>query len=341
VSNELAEVVRRFEEPDENIARLERVGAQDRPPKSPRICSFTLSQLHGMPIIERELIVEPFLGRAETIFGYGPKGHGKTWTFMGVALVAAQGGGARFLNFTAPGPGVPVLYLDGEMLSRDILKRADDICRTPGLDPGDNFFVYTPDRQPEGAPPLNLLAEEGRRMVDDHIDDIFRQTGKRIAVLVVDNLRTLTSSWKENDADPIGPVGQWTVQLRSRGISPVLLHHSNKEGGYSGNTAIVTTAHAIIRVQHPKNYRADMGAAFGLVYEWTRAAPMDGLRDFNARLEGNTWTVEEAADGRDQLIRSLLESGKSYREIAGLLLIGKNRVAAAAKRLGLARKGEE
>jgi len=255
---------------------------------------------------------------------------------MGAAILPAQGNGARFLNFEAPGPPIHVLYVDGEMMTRDIRQRARDICRTAKLDPGDKLHIWTPDAQPEGATPLNLFTEEGREALENHIADLEDSIGDRIELVSFDNLRTLFPGWEENKAESFMPIAVWTIRLRSQHRSVALFHHSNKAGGYSGNTAIVTTVHSIVKVEQPEDYRADMGACFDVAYEYTRARP-DGLENFNARLEGDLWTVESRGEVADELVRILLGQGMKPTAIGEQ--IGKdrnfvNRAIARLKRAG-------
>lgn len=310
------------------------------PPKKSPLRSFTLAQLRARPQKERELFVAPFMGRAESVFVYGPKGHGKTWGAMGAAVVGAAGNGSQFLNFRADGPGVPTLYIDAEMFEHDIRQRIEDVCRTGALNPGDNLLIWTPDAQPDGTPVLNLLTEEGRRMLDDHIEDIRNETGKAIGQIYFDNLATLLHGWVEKDAESWNPILRWTLSLRARQIGNAWVHHSNRAGGYRGSSAIVTTMHAIIKIAHPaEGYTADMGACFDLTYEYTRAKPESGLYDINARLEGDVWTVREALPNHDDLIRILFGQGLSLRAIADQINgTSKSSIERAAKRMGLERK---
>jgi RecA-family ATPase len=284
--------------------------------------SLTLAELEAIEIPERELIVSPLLGRQETAFLYGPKGHGKTWVGLGTAICGAAGNGARFLNFSAPGPGGLQLYVDGEMLARDMRLRAREICRTAKLNPRDNLRIWTPDAQPNDSPRLNLFTEDGRQALENHIADIEDETGRRVETVTLDNLRSLFPGWTENDAESFMPIGLWTISLRAKKRSVVLLHHSNKTGEYSGNTAIVTHVHSITRVSHPKDWTADMGAFFEITYEWSRARPED-TENFTARLEEDSWTVESTGTAADELIRILITQGAKPPAIAEQ--IGKSR----------------
>jgi bifunctional DNA primase/polymerase-like protein/AAA domain-containing protein/primase-like protein len=324
---------------EETLIRLrfpkpERVAepSPDAAPKSP-LRSFTLGQMQKMEIPPRKLIVSPVLGEKESMFVYGPKGSGKTWVGAGLGVVAAQGDGAQFLQFCAEGPGVLTLYIDGEMLGRDMQKRVEDICRTAGLDPGENLRVWTPDLQAEGTPPLNLGTPEGQALVDAHIEDIEQETGRQVGLVVIDNLRTLCPGWEENKAESY-IVGAWTTRLRVRGTASLVAHHSNKIGGYSGNTAIVTSVHSIVRISNPKGYTADQGAHFDLTYEYTRAEP-GGIESFSARLEGAEWSVKASGHVSDGIITILTKQGVGSRDIAKQIQRSHTYVQDRRKALGL------
>jgi hypothetical protein len=280
-------------------------GSSELTRKSP-LRSFTGADLHtrALALPPRDLIVEPYLGKYESVFLYGPKGHGKTWVAAGTAMVGAQGHGARCLNFAAPpdAPGIPTLYVDGEMFTRDLDQRIQDLRRSsPGLDPGDNLFWWTPDAQDDEHTILNLFEESGRRMLEDHIEDIRKETGKVIGQLFFDNMSSLLWGWEENKQESWAKIAPWLLELRARKIGNYWVHHANREGGYRGNSAMIGAMHAILNVQHPDDWTADQGARFDFKYEWTRAKPSD-LFNFNAHLEFAEWTVTGERDSLDDQI---------------------------------------
>ena len=305
--------------------------------KSP-LRSHTPEQLHKIALTmpPRDLIVEPYLAKYESVFLYGPKGHGKTWAGVGTAMVGARGHGARFLNFAAPkeAPGIPTLYVDGEMFTVGLDQRVQDINRTANLDPGDNLLLWTPDAQDSEHTVLNLFAEEGRQMLEDHIEDIFRETGKVIGQIYFDNMASLLHGWEENKQESWGKFAPWLLRLRARRIGNFWIHHANKEGGYRGNSAMIGAMHAVLNVQHPEGWTADKGANFEFKYEWTRSKPT-GLANFSAKLEGDAWTVEEQGDTTDeQIVAYVREDPKRpHTQIAKMLGVSRYVVDRAVIRL--------
>jgi len=309
--------------------------------KSP-LRSYTAAQLHALAMTRppRELIVSPFMAKYESVFLYAYKGHGKTWVSLGAAMVCAHGEGGRFLNFEGVGPGVATLFVDGEMFTTDLDQRVEDIKKSsPGLEPGDLLHLWTPDAQDDAHTILNLFSEEGRRMLEDHIADIYDETGQVIEQIFLDNMASLLHGWEENEQKSWLEISPWLLQLRAQRRGNFWVHHAGKTLDYRGNSAMIGSMHAILKVARPKD--AAPGASFDLTYEYTRAKPA-GLQNFNARLEGDVWTVETTGQVADELIRILTGQGLSLRVIADQIGKGKNAVALAQKRLGLKpRKGDE
>jgi hypothetical protein len=269
----------------------------------------------------------------ESVFLYGYKGHGKSWVSLGAANVSAQGEGARFLNFTGVGPGVPTLYVDGEMFTVDLDTRQHDILRSsPGLDPGDNLFLWTPDAQDDSHTILNLFSEEGRRMLEDHIEDIYSETGKVIGQIFFDNMASLLHGWDEQKQESWARISPWLLELRAKRRGNLWVHHAGKQLDYRGNSAMIGQMHAIVNVVRPQD--AERGADFDVYYRYTRAKPTD-LEDFNARLEGDAWTVQALGETADGIVRKLTEDGVSLRDIGKQIGRTKSAVARIQIRLGL------
>jgi hypothetical protein len=300
----------------ERLLALAQSAEEAKPARRSPLRSYTVAQLRRLAATRpaRDLIVFPFMARYESTYLYGYKGHGKSWLSVGMAMVCAQGEGARFLNFRGAGAGVPTLYVDGEMFTRDLDQRVADIMSSsPGLDPADRLHVWTPDAQDDEHTVLNLFSEEGRQMLEEHILDIYDTTGQTIEQVFFDNMASLLWGWDENKQESWARFAPWPLQLRAQRRGNFWVHHANKEFNYRGNSAQIGTMHTILKVLRPKD--AAPGANFDFTYEYTRAKPV-GLENFNARLEGDLWTVETLGDTADELIRVLHEQGIGPTEIA-------------------------
>src|SRR5262249_59995012 len=51
-----------------------------------------------------------------------------------------------------------------------------------------------------------------------------------------DNVSTLTSGGKENEAESWLPIQQWVLSLRRRGISVLVIHHAGRNGEQRGRS---------------------------------------------------------------------------------------------------------
>jgi len=47
-------------------------------------------------------------------------------------------------------------------------------------------------------------------------------------LLILDNLSSLTAVIRDNDAESWGPIQEWLLKLRRRGMSVLIVHHANK-----------------------------------------------------------------------------------------------------------------
>ena len=54
--------------------------------------------------------------------------------------------------------------------------------------------------------------------------------------MVIDNLSTLCRYGRENESESWGPVQEWILGLRRRGLSVLLVHHAGKGGTQRGTS---------------------------------------------------------------------------------------------------------
>jgi len=60
---------------------------------------------------------------------------------------------------------------------------------------------------------------------------------RKVKLWVIDNLASLTSGLDENAKKDWDPINSWLLELRFAGISTIMLHHVNKDGGQRGTSA--------------------------------------------------------------------------------------------------------
>jgi putative DNA primase/helicase len=85
---------------------------------------------------------------------------------------------------------------------------------------------------------------------------------KGIKLWVADNLASLTRGIDENSKKDWDPINQWLLELRFAGISSILPHHTNKEGGQRGTSAREDNIDISIILKSTFDYVPEDGAKF-------------------------------------------------------------------------------
>ena len=121
---------------------------------------------------------------------------------------------------------VKVLYVDGEMppdLMRD---------RAQGLERGNDqleFLNHLILFERTGRV-LNIANPEVQQALTAHC------VANNVKVLILDNLSTLASGMKENEADSWEQLNPWLLDLRRRKIAVVIVHHAGRSGEMRGTS---------------------------------------------------------------------------------------------------------
>ena len=252
------------------------------------IVTLTASQLIAMPFTPAESILGPWLRVKTLAMLFGPRGEGKTYLVIACALAIASGG--QFLEWEAPKQR-KVLFIDGEMPGISIKDRIRILWPkgfdTKALD--DWFRIITPDSQPAGLI-LNLSRAEDHARIEDQIE--------WADVIILDNLACLTGG-DENDREAWLPVQGWILQLRARGKTVILIHHSGKGGDQRGTSSREDVLDTVVRLKRPSDYEERQG----LRCEWHFVKHRSFFGDDTTALEiqltedgvaGKKWDLEEA-----------------------------------------------
>ena len=146
------------------------------------------------------------------------RGVGKTHVGMGITYAVSSGG--EFMRWRAPRPR-RALYVDGEMPQELLQERCLSLrASAPFQPPTDEHFRFLAmDRQPLGTS-INLALQEHQIALEAQLDDA--------EFLVLDNLSTLVNGGRENDAESWNEMQGWLLQLRRRGITVLLVHHTGR-----------------------------------------------------------------------------------------------------------------
>ena len=77
---------------------------------------------------------------------------------------------------------------------------------------------------------LNITKPEVQQAITQHC------VGRGVKVLILDNLSTLASGMRENEADSWELVNPWLLDLRRRKIAVVIIHHAGRSGEMRGTS---------------------------------------------------------------------------------------------------------
>lgn len=280
----------------------------------------------AMELPARELILSPWLPEAGLCMIHAFRGIGKTHLSLGIACAVAKGG--KFLDWEAPTPR-NVLYIDGEMPASVLQDRLAKIIVMMGDDhlPG-RLNIITPDLQKFGMP--DIATKEGQALIDEYITD-------DTDLIIIDNLSCLAPSIKENDANDWSNIQTWVLNLRAKGKSVLLIHHSGKAGAQRGTSRKEDVLDTVITLERPKDYDSSQGARFIVKFEKSRGFFGDDAKPFEAQLcndeKGDSnWSITSIEESTYEKVVSMLNQNMSHTDIKDELGVNKSTVSRHATR---------
>ena len=182
----------------------------------------------------------------------------------------------------------------------------------------------------------NLASPEAQTELDQWLEGV--------DLLILDNLSSLTAVVRDNDAESWGPIQEWLLKLRRRGISVLVVHHAGKGGEQRGTSRREDVLDTSISLKLPTDYTAAEGARFEIHYEKHRGFYGADAEPFEAKLEMRNstavWTTRKLDDVNRARVESLLADGLSVREIAEETGIPKSTVGRIKKFLAASGGGD-
>lgn len=298
---------------------------------SDRLRPLDLKAFLQLAIKLREMLLDPILPEKGLAMLYAARGTGKTLVALCIAFAVATGG--QFLKWRAPRPR-RVLLIDGEMPAATLQERlAGIIAASPNVvfDPA-NIKILANDLIEDGGIG-NLASAEVQAEIDQWLEGI--------DLLVLDNLSSLTAVIRDNDAESWGPIQEWLLRLRRRGISVLIVHHAGKGGQQRGTSRREDVLDTSISLRRPSDYCPTEGARFEIHLEKARGVHGDAARPFEARMETRgdaaVWTVRELEDANQARVKALIDDGLSVRDIADETGISKSTVQRIKKSIEAAK----
>jgi len=296
------------------------------PPKKATLEDAVLesTDFTALDLPEKRIFLNPWLTEQSITLIWGWRGTGKTW--LALAILHAITTRQPFGPWQAEN-AVPCLFLDGEMPVQDVHDRLNDIGYV--ANPENPLFIYCDSYANQlGLPRAHLASETWRTAMKRIL------ITRKVKVWVADNLASLAGGLDENSKKDWDPVNQWLLELRFAGISSILLHHTNKEGGQRGTSAREDNIDISIGLKQPHDYTPEDGCRFILHFSKARArhGNLPLLTDYEFKLQLNAfdrlvWTHGSVKKERKQEVLKLLDEGTDAKSICELLDITKGYVS--------------
>ena len=282
--------------------------------------TVTLHDLQSMAIPERDMLLSPIIPAKGLVMAFAQRGIGKTFLGLNIAYAVASGG--KFLRWHAP-QAKPVLYIDGEMPARALQERVNMLTQNCDkyLPTSEHFKFLALDMQALGVG-LNLSRLEDQKAVEAHMGNA--------EFLVFDNLSTLVSGGRENDAESWDSMQAWLLQLRRMGKTVLLIHHAGRGENARDTSKREDVLDTVISLKRPENYQPAEGARFEVHLTKARGVFGDGALPFEAKLESQdgvpVWVTSEIIDPQMLQVMELTDANLSLRDIATELGMSKSQV---------------
>lgn len=322
-----------FKEKEDAIERLSIMieGAEPyKPPEKKGIEDIILpvGEFCTLELPAKDTLLSPWLKEQSITLIAGWRGTGKTWFALG--LLDAISKGNSFGPWECKN-SVPTLFLDGEMPPQDVKERIDTLCL--GRDAQSPLYVY-----------CDALANQWGLARAHLVNESWRSKMKQILLThhvklwVIDNLASLASGLDENKKQDWDQVNQWLLELRFAGISTIMLHHVNKEGGQRGTSAREDNLDISIILKHPQDYTTEDGARFIVHFSKARVSQKDSqaIGDYELKLQEDdsglyAWTWGSVKGEIKKEVLRLVNEGIDNKTITENLSITKGYISRIKK----------
>jgi hypothetical protein len=314
------------EEAAERLSIMIESAPRYKPPEKVTIEDVILnaSDYRTVSLPEKRTILHPLVCEQQIILISGWRGIGKSWFALG--LIDAVTTGAAFGPWNVTN-AVPCLYLDGEMAAQDVRKRINDLNPTGSRKAP--LYVYS-DAYANylGLPRANLLSETWRTTMKRIL------ATRNVKLWVIDNLASLSGGIDENAKRDWDVVNSWLLDLRFAGITSLMLHHTNKEGGQRGTSAREDNIDLSAILKQPPNYQPEDGADFIVTFTKSRIIYEDLplIQDMRFTLKKDeagkvSWIAGNVKAEIKTSVLDMLNEGIAGSDIADQLGISKGRVS--------------
>lgn len=225
-----------------------------RPPACLARCVDSVPEFLEREFPETLALLKPFVIRGNFWIIFGKRGSGKSIIAMLIAQAIAEG--------IALGPwsagdvgGCKVLYVDGEMQVNTAQDRFRQFAPSRNISVLHHYQFFR-----EFGDDLDISNEEHRLLLTDYL------VTNAFAVLILDNLSSLSCALDENSQLEWEPIKKWFKELGRNDITVILVHHAGKFGTMRGHTKREDGASNVMKIES-KKCPGDSGATFVTTFD--------------------------------------------------------------------------
>lgn len=225
-------------------------------------------------------LIEPILRKGFYMCLFAQTGVGKSWVALSIALGYVHGKNifqSKWITKVEPGKQ-KVIYFSGEMRDGEIGVRLRKLHKAYAVNDRikKNFILKLGTYH-------DLVMEDVQEEFNKAIEYATYHKGEpglKVSLIVIDNLATMTtggeygSNWDK--------LYRWICNLRERGISTIVIHHTNRKGKIRGTSKILDKADMIIQA-----IEADNNDNLGLRLQASkvRSEKKSKLEEFKAEID--------------------------------------------------------
>lgn len=254
---------------------------------------------------------QPVLREKDLVIAGAPRGTGKSFFVATIAVALATGGSAFRWRAARP---ASVLWVDGELPASTLQQRiAQLLDRDADLD-AVQLRIVARDLCDRGLP--SLATNEGQKLLAPHLEGA--------DVLLLDSIATLCGTSEENSSSEWAPMQDWLLELRARGITTILVHHTGRNGQLRGTSGREDVLDTIWSLRRPSDYTAETGCEFEV--HWTKARGAHGktVEPFSARLsvggDGRAaWALSSVAGHDHEIAMGMYRDGARAGDVVAEL----------------------